>query len=172
MTGEDLYKQFVKDVALQLSEAYPVSDLEPGSVFSGLLSGRCALFRRRLQRVFFAADLLAAHRFFNAATMAAFPAALSFRFGFVVDLDADSDSPLGYRPSFPLGIADALPGGGAHLPSFALENLRRGAWFRTATVQHGPELGNLSVETDLLLFKTCDGGADDFGSEIVRGHQD
>jgi hypothetical protein len=37
---------------------------------------------------------LIAHRFFNAATMAALPAALSLRFAFVVDLEADADSPL------------------------------------------------------------------------------
>src|ERR1039458_3396041 len=36
----------------------------------------------------------------------------------------------------------------------------------SATGQHGPEVGNLCVDVELLLFKTDDGGVDDLGSEL------
>jgi hypothetical protein len=38
-------------------------------------------------------------------------------------------------------------------------------------MEHGPEFSNLSVDTELLLFKTFDGGVDDFGCEFVLGHK-
>jgi hypothetical protein len=71
-----------------------------------------------------------------------------------------------------LCVTDALPGGCTHLSPFAFWNIRRSGCLAAATGEHGPEFSNLRVDTELLLFKTSDGGVDDFGSEFVRGHQD
>ena len=37
-------------------------------------------------------------------------------------------------------------------------------------MEHLAEFGNLSIDTELLLFKTLDGGVDNFGGEFVGGH--
>src|ERR1035441_5629639 len=54
-------------------------------------------------------------------------------------------------PAFPLCVTDTFPGSGAQLSTFAFWNLRRSDWLRATTGQHGPEFGNLSVDTELLL---------------------
>src|ERR1035437_1699661 len=77
---------------------------------------------------------------------------------------------LGLSPPFPLGVTDALPGGGTHLSPPASWNFRRGGWGRGGAGQHFAEFGNLSVDTELLLFKALDGGSDDFGGKFVGGH--
>ena len=74
--------------------------------------------------------------------------------------------PLGVSPPFPLGITHAFPGGCTHLSPFAFWACRCSGWFRAATREHGPEFGNLSVDAELLLFKTFDGGSQDF--RLVR----
>jgi hypothetical protein len=38
-------------------------------------------------------------------------------------------------------------------------------------MEHLTEFGNLSIDTELLLFKSFDGGGDDFGGEFVSGHK-
>jgi hypothetical protein len=117
-----------------------------------------------------AAALLAAQRFFKAATICclASGAELPLRFG---SLRRDRRWSLrGLSPPFPLCVTDALPGGGTHLPPFAFWTSRRGGGRRGTTGEHGPEFGYLSIDTELLLFKTYDGGGDDFGCEFVGGH--
>src|ERR1035437_7350936 len=78
---------------------------------------------------------------------------------------------LGFSPSFPLCITDALPGGGTHLPPFAFWEFRRGGGRAGTAFEHLAEFGNLSIDTELLLFKALDAGVDDFGGEFVRGHK-
>ena len=73
----------------------------------------------------------------------------------------------GFSPPFPLCVTHALPGGGTPLPPFAFWSFRRGGGRRGRACQHLAEFGNLSVDTKLLLFKTFDGGVDDFGCEFV-----
>src|SRR5450759_570265 len=73
---------------------------------------------------------------------------------------------LGFSPPFPLGVTDALPGGGTHAP-LAFWSFRRGGGLRGSACQHLAEFGNLGVDTELLLFNCFDGGGDDFGSECV-----
>src|ERR1035437_4017584 len=65
---------------------------------------------------------------------------------------------LGFSPPFPLGVTDALPGGGTHAP-LAFWNFRRGGGRRVRAGQHLAEFGYLCVDTKLLLFKSFDGGA-------------
>ena len=104
-------------------------------------------------------------------TMALLPAALSFRFGLGASgATGDDRLLLGFSPPFPLGVTDALPGGGTHLAPFAFWNFRCGGGRRGSAGQHLAEFGNLSIDTELLLFKTLDGGVDDFGCEFVGGH--
>src|SRR5450759_4432875 len=76
---------------------------------------------------------------------------------------------LGFSPPFPLGVTDALPGGGTHAP-LAFWTFWRGGGRRGRAGQHGAEFGYLGVDTKLLLFKTFDGGVDDLGCEFVGGH--
>src|ERR1019366_8844056 len=76
----------------------------------------------------------------------------------------------GCSPPFPLCITDALPGGSTQLSPFTFWNFLRSSWFGTATGEHGPDLGNLSVYPPLLGFETLDGGGKDFGSELLRRH--
>ena len=47
-------------------------------------------------------------------------------------------------------------------------NHRRCGWLGTTTGEHGPEFGNLSVDTEPLLFKTFDGSSQDFRCEGFR----
>jgi hypothetical protein len=77
---------------------------------------------------------------------------------------------LGFSPPFPLCITDAFPGGCTQLSPFAFWTFRCSGWFRTATREHGPEFGNLSVDAQLLLFKTFDGGSQDFRSKLLCRH--
>jgi hypothetical protein len=171
MTGEDLYKQFVKDL-LQLSEAYPGSDLEPGPVSSGLLSSRCALFRGRLHGGLLRRRPLGRPPFLQCRDNGSPACSTQPAFRLCRGFGCGLRFTLGCRPSFPLRIANALPGGCTPPSPFALCWFRRGGKLGAPTGQHGTEFGNLSVETQPLLFKTFDGGADDFGSKFMRGHRD
>src|ERR1019366_7347479 len=55
--------------------------------------------------------------------------------------------------------------------SSAFWEFRRGGGLRGTTMEHGAEFGDLGIDAELLLFKTYDGGGDDFGCEFVRGHK-
>src|ERR1019366_4252357 len=76
--------------------------------------------------------------------------------------------PLGFSPPFSLCITHVFPGGCTHLSPFSFWSFRCSGWFRAATREHGPEFGNLSVDAQLLLFKTFDGGSQDFRSKLLR----
>lgn len=118
---------------------------------------------------FAAAALFAAHRFFVAAIIAAFPAADSLRFGFKgsgltgADLDSGWSLALAHllRCASPIRFRAAaliwrrLPFGAS---GAATDSVRPAG--------SGPEFGDLGVVTELLLFKTYDGGVDDFGTGV------
>src|ERR1035437_4128171 len=78
---------------------------------------------------------------------------------------------LGFSPSFPLCITDALPGGGTHLSPFAFWNFRRSGWLGTATEEHGPEFGNLSVDVPLPFLEAENGGGNDLGCQFLGSHR-
>jgi hypothetical protein len=65
-----------------------------------------------------------------------------------------------------LCITDALPGGGTHLSPFAFWNFRRSGWLGTATEEHGPEFGNLSVDVPLPFLEAENGGGNDLGCQF------
>jgi hypothetical protein len=77
---------------------------------------------------------------------------------------------LGFSPSFPLCVTDALPGGCTHLSPFALGGFRRGGWCGAATIQHLPDFGNLFVYPALLFFKAEYSGGENFSSELLFWH--
>jgi hypothetical protein len=72
------------------------------------------------------------------------------------------------QPSLSLCCRNPGTASGAHLPAFGLAggHLGRGGGLRGGTGQHGTKFGDLCVDSELLLFKTDDGGVDYFGSEF------
>ena len=77
---------------------------------------------------------------------------------------------LGFSPPFPLCVTNALPCGGTYLSRFSFWKFRRRGWFRPASVQHGPEFGNLRVDMPLLFLEAENGGVDDFRRELLCRH--
>ena len=72
--------------------------------------------------------------------------------------------------SFSLRFSDPGTAGGRHLPSFAPGGFGGVSGWGMATVQDGPKFGNLTVDTEFLLFKTFDRGGQDFSSEFCCWH--
>jgi hypothetical protein len=68
---------------------------------------------------------------------------------------------LGLRPSALLSFPHAPQSGGAHF-AFHFTSLGLSRWGYRASVQHGSQLCDLSVDTQLLGFKAVDGSLDDW----------
>jgi hypothetical protein len=104
----------------------------------------------------FASAFFAAQRFFKAATIAAFPATLSFRLGFDAAGFVSSTWPLDAAHLFRCASAIAFRPG-THLPpssqcGFCLDGRVSGT-----ERKHGTQIGNLSVNPAFLLLEAENG---------------
>jgi hypothetical protein len=114
-----------------------------------------AAFREAFTGAFFAAVFLAA-RFLATVGVSVFFAAWNAAHRFLVaSTMAFLPAALSFR--FGLGASGATGDDGSDS-------------FLDSAGQHLAEFGYLCVDTKLLLFKTLDGGGDDFRCEFVGGH--
>src|SRR5260370_1271282 len=82
----------------------------------------------------------------------------------------DSSLALDLGPSPLLCFLHALSSRCGEFSAFERGRFRRGSWFRPASVQHGPEFGNLRVDVPLLFLEAENGGIDDLRGEVASGH--